>query len=83
MTPEAIVDTAISKGHSIISITDHNEIQNSNTAINHSIEKAMLVIPGIEVNKTQGHVLSFESHYLNFALQIIIVTSLLWKNRCQ
>jgi predicted metal-dependent phosphoesterase TrpH len=29
MTPEAIVDTAIEKGLSIISITDHNKIRNS------------------------------------------------------
>ena len=29
MTPNAIVDTAIEKGLSIISITDHNEIHNS------------------------------------------------------
>jgi predicted metal-dependent phosphoesterase TrpH len=29
MTPEAIVDTAIEKRLSIISITDHNEIRNS------------------------------------------------------
>jgi len=59
MTPEAIVDTAISKGLSIISITDHNEIQNSNTAIKYAEGKDILVIPGIEVSTTQGHLLLY------------------------
>ncbi|MCX6232957.1 MAG: PHP domain-containing protein [Bacteroidetes bacterium] len=65
MTPEAIVDTAISKGISIISITDHNEIQNANTAINYSIGKDILVIPGIEVSTTQGHLLVYFNTYKN------------------
>jgi predicted metal-dependent phosphoesterase TrpH len=52
MTPEAIVDTAIEKGLKIISITDHNEIQNSRIAINYSKDKDILVIPGIEVSTT-------------------------------
>jgi len=59
MTPNAIVDTAIEKGLSIISITDHNEIQNSNLAIKYSIDKNILVIPGIEVSTTQGHLLVY------------------------
>lgn len=58
-TPEAIVDTAIEKGLKIISITDHNEIQNSNTAINYAKDKDILVIPGIEVSTTQGHLLLY------------------------
>ena len=58
-TPEAIVDTAIEKGLKIISITDHNEIQNSNTAINYAKDKDILVIPGIEVTTTQGHLLLY------------------------
>lgn len=59
MTPEAIVDTAIDKGLKIISITDHNEIFNSNTAINYAEGKDILVIPGIEVTTTQGHLLLY------------------------
>ncbi len=58
-TPEGIVDTAIEKGLSIISITDHNEIQNSNTAINYAKGKDILVIAGIEVTTTQGHLLLY------------------------
>ncbi|UOY04971.1 PHP domain-containing protein [Muricauda sp. SCSIO 64092] len=43
MTPEAIVDTAIEKGLKIISITDHNEIFNANTAINYAKDKEIPV----------------------------------------
>ena len=59
MTPNAIVDTAIEKGLSIISITDHNEIHNSDIAIKYSKDKNILVIPGIEVSTTQGHFLVY------------------------
>ena len=65
MTPEAIVDTAIAKGLSIISITDHNEIQNANTAITYSADKDLLVIPGIEVSTTQGHLLVYFETFKN------------------
>ncbi|MEQ1587202.1 MAG: TrlF family AAA-like ATPase [Cyclobacteriaceae bacterium] len=59
MTPEAIVDTCLEKGLKIISVTDHNEIQNSNAAINYAKGKDILVIPGIEVTTTQGHLLVY------------------------
>lgn len=59
MTPEKIVDTAIQQNLSIISITDHNEINNSRKAIEHSQGKGILVIPGIEVSTTQGHLLVY------------------------
>lgn len=36
MTPQNIVDTAISKNLSIISITDHNEIGNVKVALAHA-----------------------------------------------
>tara|TARA_R110002049_G_scaffold139245_1_gene299844 strand:+ start:2598 stop:5255 length:2658 start_codon:yes stop_codon:yes gene_type:complete len=65
MTPEAIVDTAIAKGLKIISITDHNEIFNSNTAINYAADKDILVIPGIEVTTTQGHLLLYFDTFQN------------------
>lgn len=59
MTPHAIVDTAIEKGIGVISITDHNEIQNCNSAIEYAKGKEILVIPGIEVTTTQGHLLLY------------------------
>ncbi|MRT94432.1 TrlF family AAA-like ATPase [Ancylomarina sp. 16SWW S1-10-2] len=65
MTPLAIVDTAIEKKLSVISITDHNEIQNSHTAIEYSREKNILVIPGVEISTTQGHLLVYFETYKN------------------
>lgn len=65
LTPENIVDTAIDKGLSIISITDHNEIGNSKKAIEHSADKDILVIPGIEVSTTQGHLLIYFENFTN------------------
>ncbi len=65
MTPLAIVDTAIEKNLSIISITDHNEIQNSHTAIEYSKGKDILVIPGVEISTTQGHLLVYFESYKN------------------
>jgi ABC-type lipoprotein export system ATPase subunit/histidinol phosphatase-like PHP family hydrolase len=59
MTPQNIVDTAISSNLKIISITDHNEILNCNTALEYAINKDILVIPGVEVSTTQGHLLVY------------------------
>lgn len=58
-TPNAIVDTAIQKGLKIISVTDHNEIMNSIIAVQYSVDKDLLVIPGIEISTTQGHLLLY------------------------
>lgn len=63
MTPENIVDTAIEKGLSIISITDHNEEQNCKKAIKYAEDKNILVIPGIEVSTLQGHLLVYFEKY--------------------
>lgn len=63
MTPENIVDTAIEKGLSIISITDHNEDRNVKRAIKHAEGKNILVIPGIEVSTLQGHLLLYFEKY--------------------
>jgi ABC-type lipoprotein export system ATPase subunit/histidinol phosphatase-like PHP family hydrolase len=58
-TPSSIVDTAIAKGLKLISITDHNEILNSIMAVQYAAVKDILVIPGIEVSTTQGHLLLY------------------------
>lgn len=64
MTPQNIVDTALASNLKIISITDHNEILNSKAAIDYAADKEILVIPGIEVSTTQGHLLLyFESFH--------------------
>jgi len=59
MTPENTVDTAIKNNLSIISITDHNKINNSKIASEYSNEKSILHIPGIEASTTQGHLLVY------------------------
>jgi len=59
MNPRNIVDTAISKGLSVISITDHNEIINSCAAAKYAEQKNILVIPGVELSTTQGHLLLY------------------------
>lgn len=59
MTPQNIVDTAIASNLKIISITDHNEILNSKTAIDYAEGKDIFVVPGIEVSTTQGHLLVY------------------------
>lgn len=59
MTPEAIVETAIEKDLSIISITDHNEIGNVKRALKHAEGRNILLIPGIEITTTQGHLLVY------------------------
>src|SRR5260221_9399526 len=63
MTPENIVDTAIAKGISLVAITDHNEIENVKVALAHADGKDVLVIPGIEVSTTQGHLLLYFETY--------------------
>jgi histidinol phosphatase-like PHP family hydrolase len=65
MTPQNIVDTALSSNLKIISITDHNEIQNSKIAIDYAQDKDILVVAGIEVSTTQGHLLVYFNSFQN------------------
>jgi len=59
MTPEAIVDLAIKENLEVVSITDHNEIQNSIKAFKYAVEKNILVLLGIEVSTVNGHLLAY------------------------
>lgn len=59
MTPEAIVDTAISENLQVIAIADHNVIGNVARAIAHAQGKEILVVPGIELSTMQGHLLMY------------------------
>jgi len=63
MTPEGIVDAAIAENISLISITDHNEIGNVEIAISYAANKPILVIPGIELSTTQGHLLVYFAEF--------------------
>jgi DNA repair ATPase RecN len=62
MTPEAIVDSAVRQGISIIAITDHNSNINVQKAIDHAQENyngLILVLPGVEVSTAHGHLLVY------------------------
>ena len=59
MNPQNIVDTAIEKGLSVISITDHNASLNSCAAVQYAEGKNILVIPGVELSTPQGHLLLY------------------------
>lgn len=51
MTPQAIVDSAVAQGLSVIAITDHNSDKNVYAALEHAQQYAgrLLVLPGVEV----------------------------------
>ena len=62
MLPEAIVDSAVKQGLSIIAITDHNSNVNVQPAIDHASEKfpgKLLVLAGVEVTTAHGHLLAY------------------------
>lgn len=58
-TPANIINTAISKGLSVISITDHNEILNCIEAVQLAEGNPILIIPGVELSTAQGHLLVY------------------------
>ncbi len=59
MTPESIVDTAISERLDLIAITDHNNIANIRRALKYADGKGLLVVPGVELSTPQGHLLVY------------------------
>lgn len=59
MSPENIVDTAITENLQIIAITDHNQIGNISRALKHAEGKPILVVPGVELSTPQGHFLVY------------------------
>ncbi|MCK4356838.1 PHP domain-containing protein [Candidatus Bipolaricaulota bacterium] len=62
MSPEAIVDSAVMQGLSVIAITDHNSNVNVQRAIGHAQEHytgQILVLPGVEVTTAHGHLLAY------------------------
>ncbi|MDE3021532.1 MAG: PHP domain-containing protein [Pseudomonadota bacterium] len=59
MTPNAIVATAAKEGLSVIAITDHNEIDNVEPAIKAAAGSGVVVIPGVELSTSQGHLLCY------------------------
>src|SRR5262245_20098042 len=59
MTPTAIVDKALSEGLGLLAITDHNDVTNVAAAIAHAHGRDLLVVPGIELSTSQGHLLCY------------------------
>lgn len=61
MTPQAIVDSAVTQGLHVIAITDHNSDRNVAAALSHAQKYAdkLLVLPGVEVTTANGHVLAY------------------------
>jgi hypothetical protein len=62
MTPEAIVDSAVRQGLSVIAITDHNSNVNVQRAIDYAHTNhpgVILVLPGVEVTTAHGHLLAY------------------------
>ena len=61
MTPQAIVDSAIKQGLSVIALTDHNSDINVSAAIEHARQYSgqLLVLAGVEVTTAHGHLLVY------------------------
>jgi energy-coupling factor transporter ATP-binding protein EcfA2/histidinol phosphatase-like PHP family hydrolase len=59
MTAAAIVATAAREHLSIVAITDHNEINNVEAALQASKSSNVCVVPGIELSTPQGHLLCY------------------------
>lgn len=86
MTAAAIVSTAVTENLAIIAITDHNEIGNVEAAIRATQGTGILVVPGIELSTSQGHLLCYLPTLValrKFHGQIDIVDSGLQTSRCQ
>lgn len=61
MTPQAIVESAVVQGLSVIAITDHNSDRNVTAALAHAQKYAdrLLVLPAVEVTTAHGHLLVY------------------------
>ena len=59
MTPQAIVDSAIAENLQVIAITNHNVIGNVRAAVEHTGDKDILVVPGVELSTADGHLLIY------------------------
>ncbi len=61
MTPQAIVNSAVAQGLSVIAITDHNSNKNVDAALEAAQKYVgkLLVLPGVEVATAHGHLLVY------------------------
>jgi hypothetical protein len=56
-SPKEIIEAAITKKIDCICITDHEEIKGAEAAISLATNKAILIIPGIEIKSREGDIL--------------------------
>jgi energy-coupling factor transporter ATP-binding protein EcfA2 len=59
MTPEAIVELALAEDLQVVAITDHNAIGNVRPAVDHAAGRDFLVVPGVELSTSDGHILVY------------------------
>ncbi|MGE4197854.1 MAG: TrlF family ATPase, partial [Phycisphaerales bacterium] len=61
MTPQAIIESAVAQGLSVIAITDHNSNKSIDAALTHAQKYVdrLLVLPGVEVTTANGHLLAY------------------------
>lgn len=86
MSGAAIVATAAQEHLSIISITDHNEIDSVEAALHAAAGLGVFVVPGIELSTPQGHLLCYLptlQALRRFHGQLSIVDRGLQTSRCQ
>ena len=55
MTPEGIVDAAVTENLRVIAIADHNAIGNVERAVRHAQGNRVFVVPAVEVSTADGH----------------------------
>ncbi|MBA4190008.1 MAG: hypothetical protein C0467_18645 [Planctomycetaceae bacterium] len=63
MTPDAIIESAVTQGISLLAITDHNTDKNVAVAQEYALKHAgsILVLPGVEISTSHGHLLVYFS----------------------
>ena len=86
MTPKNIITTAGRENIQIIAITDHNEISNVAAAVSFGDENGILVVPGVELSTSAGHLLSYlpsVQDLQTFHGRLDIVERDTQKSRCQ
>ncbi|MBL4702127.1 MAG: PHP domain-containing protein [Phycisphaeraceae bacterium] len=86
MTPEAIVAMAAAENISVVAITDHNDISNVDRAVTAAESTDVLVIPGVELSTSQGHLLCYFStpkELVRFFAQLNIADPGKNTSRCQ
>lgn len=86
LTPEQIINTAISQGLNIISITDHNDVSNVKKAIEMASGHNLFILPGVELSTPEGHLLVYFKEFdslVTFYGRVDIVDKGTELSRCQ